>query len=201
VAIGHESVKVDGEVGEEPEDLAIQPAGVLQPREFLAAPLICKTCGISTRLYPENFKMIDGHTYCLKCAKNVKPLSRLKPGVVEPPKVKEPWSERRAHMAPQVSSMEQHIRLALTEKSVSFETDKEFCLQSTTPDLWLPKRNLAVYLDGSEVHMNRRDKDEFLRELLTKRHGVRVLSITFKGTSQTEQDRVLSQILEVAQNG
>jgi|GEM_PF-5029414 len=69
VAIGHESVKGDGEVGEEPEDTT---ATVLQPREFLAAPLICKACGIGTRLYPENFTEIDGKTYCKSCAEHVK---------------------------------------------------------------------------------------------------------------------------------
>lgn len=38
-----------------------------------------------------------------------------------------------------------------------------------------PKYNLAVYLDGEEVHRKRGEKDAMLRELLTKRFGIRML--------------------------
>lgn len=161
--------------------------------------IICPCCDLST-LYAQSFK---GVLVCPKCLPKLlsgekklpaKP-RKEKPKIIKPQKPKETWEHRVATRSPQVSNMEQQIRIALTEKAVGFETDKKFCLQQTIPDLWFPQQNLAVYLDG-EVHLKRQDRDEALRDLLAKRHGVRVLPIPYSGVSRKEQARVLGLVLE-----
>jgi len=59
-------------------------------------------------------------------------------------------------------------------------TQKEFCLLSTKPDFYFPTVNLAVYIDGEQVHKNREEKDEELRRLLAKRHSCTVRSYSYK---------------------
>ena len=200
-------VKNDVEVERETPEIDIMHAPIKPSttQEMPATRVPCDCCDLSV-FYPKTWK---GATVCGLCydklEKGIITLPRraaeqkTKPQIIEPPKYKEPWLERKAHMAPQISQMETLIAKALTAKAVSFESQKLFCLQATTPDFWFPKQNLACYLDGLDVHRNRQDKDELLRELLTKRHGVRVLSITYEGTGQTEQDRVLAEITEAVQ--
>jgi hypothetical protein len=48
------------------------------------------------------------------------------------------------------------------------------------------------------VHDGKQDRDEQLRESLTKRHGLKVISIPYDGSSQQEVDRVLEQIIKEA---
>jgi very-short-patch-repair endonuclease len=87
------------------------------------------------------------------------------------------------------------IRKKISGKGWSILTDIEFCLLKTTPDFWLPEKNLAVYLDGP-VHLHKQERDEALRDLLKKRHGVRVLSIPYEANTQQERERVFGVIME-----
>ena len=99
-------------------------------------------------------------------------------------------------MQPQHSQMELNILVKLKSLGIPVETDRSFCLQSTTPDYYLPTKNLAIYLDGP-VHEGREDRDDALRELLRKRHGIRVLSIPYK--SKSEEQRVFEEIKEAVE--
>ncbi len=60
------------------------------------------------------------------------------------------------------------------------ETQKEFCLLSTKPDFYFPDVNLAVYIDGEQIHQKREAKDTELRRLLKKRFGCTVRSYSYK---------------------
>jgi len=156
----------------------------------------CQCCTIGV-YYPKKF---EGVNVCSRCYDNLEAGTAKLPKqtqpttkkIVEPPKIKESWAERKAHMQPQVSSMEQKLAVALSAKGVGFESQKQFCLQSTTPDFFIG--NTAFYIDGS-VHVKRQDRDEYLRELLAKRHGVKVVSLSYETDSQQEQDRLLGEIL------
>ena len=92
--------------------------------------------------------------------------------------------------------MEHAARLALAGKGFHAETDRMFCLLSTTPDLYFPQYNLAIYLDGEAVHRKRQEKDEYLRDLLVKRYGFRVLSITYSRYSKAQLDEIVKQIIQ-----
>jgi hypothetical protein len=118
--------------------------------------------------------------------------------------VKDFWAYRKARMSPQHSSMEDRIRVRLQNAGIRVETDREFCLLSTTPDHFISgfvnvqkllETPIAIYLDGP-VHLGNEDRDEQLRDLLTKRHHIHVISIPYKGDSQREEDRVFSLIME-----
>ena len=54
-----------------------------------------------------------------------------------------------------------------------------------------------IYLDGEAVHNGKQDRDEYLRDLLTKHTGLKVLSYSYDSTSQKEVDRVTKEILAV----
>lgn len=110
--------------------------------------------------------------------------------------------EWRQRMHPKNSRMELEIQTHLSIAGIGHYTDHDFCLQHTIPDVWIPdyhngdKHGLAVYLDGP-VHKGKRlDKDDLLREKLTKYHKVKVLSIPYKGVSMKEQLRVFGLIKE-----
>jgi very-short-patch-repair endonuclease len=101
-------------------------------------------------------------------------------------------------MAPQHSRMEDAILSKLHEKGVGpVIVDREFCVQSTTPDFYFPSKTLVVYLDGP-VHVGKEDRDEQLRESLAKRYGLKVVSIPYESFSQQEVDRVFEQIMKEA---
>ena len=116
--------------------------------------------------------------------------------VVAKMKVEERWVDRKARMHPQHSRMEEDVFLALYANGVLPRRDEKFPIQTTTPDFYFPEKRLAVYLDGEKVHFKRQDRDETIRELLRKRHKVKVLSITYKGNSERERQRILKLILE-----
>ena len=75
------------------------------------------------------------------------------------------------------------------------ETDRDFCLQQTTPDFYFPEQRTAIYIDGP-VHAKREDRDELLRELLAKRYDVKVVSIAYKAFTKEETERVFHEIME-----
>jgi very-short-patch-repair endonuclease len=121
---------------------------------------------------------------------------------VEPTKIsitvqkpKDTWEQRKAQMQVPVSKMEEAVLIKLEQKGVHPEVQKEFCLQRTRPDYYFPQQNLAIYLDG-EVHKGREDRDEALRELLTKRHNVKVATILYEGSSVASEDKIVNEIIE-----
>jgi very-short-patch-repair endonuclease len=167
----------------------------------------CERCGVNTSkpklwhghqlcdkhydLANLNSEAYDGYFRTLEKEKNGQ-IPQLRREVLGS---KESWEQRKAVMSPQHSKMEELILQKLDVKPVV--TDRSFCLQSTTPDFYFPSHNLAVYLDG-QPHEGREDRDEALTALLEKRHGLRVLRIKYKGTSDAEQTRVLKEIVERA---
>jgi len=158
-----------------------------QPTEWHNHQL-CPKCLERAKLNPEGY---DGYFRYLDKKKNGE-VPQLRREVLGS---KESWEQRKATMSPQHSKMEELILQKIEVKPVV--TDRSFCLQSTTPDFYFPSHNLAVYLDG-QPHEGREDRDETLTALLEKRHGLRVLRIKYKGTSDAEQTRVLKEIAEGA---
>lgn len=158
----------------------------------------CDRCHMATR------EAVDykGQNLCPSCLEKAKykplkdsrsiPTAKVTATMLKP---KDTWQHRKATMTPQVSKMEESVLVKLERKGLHPEVQKQFCLQSTMPDYYFPNKNLAVYLDG-EVHKGREDRDEALRELLTKRHGVSVVSISYEGTSQAAEDIIVSRIVE-----
>ena len=71
-------------------------------------------------------------------------------------------------------------KLKHDERCLSMLTQKEFCLLSTKPDFYFPDVNLAVYIDGEQIHRKREAKDLELRELLKKRYGCTVRSFSYR---------------------
>lgn len=110
-------------------------------------------------------------------------------------KPKESWEHRKAVMTPQHSKMEDALRHKLAEKGFNPIVDYEICIQSTTPDFYFVDKRLAIYIDGP-VHKGHEDRDDLIREQLTKRHGIRVVSINYESFTQQETERILTQILE-----
>jgi len=114
----------------------------------------------------------------------------------------ESWEDRKARMSPEHSEMEQTIMQMLLDKGIRpVLTNQKYCLLSTVPDFVFPSMNLAVYLDGKAVHNGKQlDRDDELRELLRKRHGIRVLSITYSSKSKGEIDRIFNEIVREVKN-
>jgi very-short-patch-repair endonuclease len=215
-----EGIKEKYDIARQEVAVATPTVTIQETAEFLPKPqpseqpVECDDCHVYTWF---STKLRDGHVICTLClnrllqqkqitkddllkegeAPTVKPKAEIKPEakVFKP---KETWEQRKAVMSPQHSKMEEIILAKLYEKDVKpVIVDREFCVLSTTPDFYFPNRNLAVYLDGS-VHDGKQDRDEQLRESLTKRHGLKVISIPYDGSSQQEVDRVLEQIIKEA---
>lgn len=167
-----------------------------------------ETCNVLTpgfefegkRLCSKCFQKATGHSPPKKPPRVIeapkpKPETKVTKLIHKPPEIKESWPNRVARMHPQVSRMEEAVFLALNEKGVNVQSQEEFCVKSTRPDFYFPKQRLAVYLDGEQVHKHP-EKDEALRELLTKHHGIRVLSLTYSSFTKEQQEEILSQIME-----
>jgi very-short-patch-repair endonuclease len=180
------------------------------PQAFqTATPLPCSSCHVNT--YFSRTKR-NGAVICSLClerewkkgtlkesdllSKDETPVEAPKPE--SKPQVKEwkptdKWEHRAAQMQPQHSRIEESLLLKLQETGLHPITDKEFCIQSTTPDFYFPDKNLAVYIDG-KVHEGKEERDQTIRELLTKRFGVKVVSISYENFTQEETERVLKEI-------
>jgi len=197
---------VAGEKGA--EAVAIQRVAEIQN---LAQLPKCERCGVgSSSVKPEQING-EQHNLCERCSQYAKlhheeivshfrfeekvKRGEVPPKLTTPSKPTETWEYRKAQMTPQHSKMEEQVINLLSEKGVrGIVQDRNFCLLSTTPDIFFASENKAVYLDG-QVHANQTDRDEKLRETLQKR-GVKVLSIAYDCTSQKETERVTDQILE-----
>lgn len=176
-------------------------------------PVKCDLCPIGTGTWFP-YRLKDGRVLCPVCLKSlwdngeVTEDDLLKEG--ETPQVKSPekpkpklevreykpqekWEQRVAQMHPQHSKMEQELLLKL--QGLGVMRDKEFCVQTTTPDFYFPKQKLAVYVDGL-VHKGKEERDSYLRNLLTERHQVRVVAIPYEAFSKQEVERVFDQIKE-----
>lgn len=149
--------------------------GTRNPKPFGKYKQLCENCYVKAVKYPRLFQR--------------------EPAITKPKeyKPKESWEQRRALMHPQHSKMEQELLLKLQGSGAM--TDKLFCLQSTTPDFYFPKQKLAIYVDGP-VHKGKEERDSRLRDLLTKRHEVRVVSIPYESFTKQEVERVFKQIKE-----
>ena len=80
-----------------------------------------------------------------------------------------------------VSAAELSLACKLAETGhMRFKTQKPFCLLSTKPDFYFDDVNLAVYLDGEQIHKNRVEKDFELRRLLSKRYGCIIRVYSYK---------------------
>jgi hypothetical protein len=151
---------------------------------------LCEQCHNKALLNPETFNSYFGYQ-----SKNPEPKVALTTNTIRP---LEKWEDRKAHMSPQHSKMEGIVIASLIESGVTgIIQDRHFCVQETIPDIYLPAQNLAIYLDGEAVHNGKQDRDEQLRDLLKRRHGVNFLSFSYDSTSQKEVDRVTKEILAV----
>lgn len=151
---------------------------------------LCEQCHKKALANPDAFNSYFGYQ-----SKKPEPKVVLTTNTV---RALEKWEDRKAHMSPQHSKMEGIVIASLIESGVTgIIQDRHFCVQETIPDIYLPAQNLAIYLDGEAVHNGKQDRDEQLRELLTKRHSVTVLSFNYDSTSQKEVDRVTKEILAV----
>lgn len=192
---------------EEPEPLTQTSQLTRRVTEFeseaLDQAVTCECCNLST-FYPQDY---DGRQVCPRCLRELTEGKRQLPRrkqipaaapqvttrITEKPKIKEPWPDR---MHPRISNMHQAIIERLQKEGIRFETEKEFCVQKTTADIYLPDYDLPIYLDGEEAHKGREDRDTQLRELLAKRHHKRVLSLTYKSNTKTQQDTIFNKIMQ-----
>lgn len=162
-------------------------------QEYIATEIIkCEKC--DQPVHRSKASIVGGKLVCPKCSGKTEPVK--KPGFTKlSTKPQETWEHRKAQMSPQHSNMENAILIRLSDRGVKVMTDFEFCLQRTMPDFWFPDKQLAVYLDGV-VHQGKEDRDEALRDLLRKRHGVNVVSIPYVADSELERERIFGIIME-----
>jgi len=153
----------------------------------------CDNCKMATHI--SRMKTLGEQDLCPLCFERLSKLPKVPVTVYDSEKPKETWEQRKAQMSPQHSKIEEALRVKFSEAGLECETDRVFCLQSTTPDFYFRSKNLAVYVDG-EVHNGKQDRDESLRELLTKRHGIRTLSIPYTAFTKEETNRVFKVISE-----
>jgi len=112
-------------------------------------------------------------------------------------KPQDTWAHREAQMHVSPSKMELTLLEKLTQipELRPIQTQRTFMLLATTPDFFLPSKNLAVYVDGKEAHKGREDRDNQLRDMLRKR-GFNVLSLPYSGESEAEVQRLVDAIKE-----
>jgi len=199
VEISQEGVKSDVEAVGEIVEVDTKPS----------KPLVeCECC--RRQVFYAKYVTVDGilKTVCGLCKERLdkgeiefpKLKVREKPKVVKP---KETWEERKAHMAPQVSKMDEAMlvrlqqNLELREQGWRIIFQKHYCLAETISDVTLVKgdREILVYFD-SPLHEKRRDKDESLREMARTRLGVETLPLDFKTDAVKEQELLEQQIME-----
>jgi len=144
------------------------------------------------QLLPDKYKMVE---------RAPKPEAEPVPHIEKPqPEVRvykpeETREFREARMHPGVSRMEFEVVTELMTEGLPLETEREFCLQSTTPDAYHQGKNLAIYIDGP-VHKGREERDERLRELLRKRYSCRVLVLRYEEYSKAVKEEIKRQIRE-----
>ena len=171
-------------------------AGTQQIMQSVAGLGTCEYCHMTT----SEGLTVDGHYFCkqehYERAKQTGLFKKSQPQLeVKEWKPKETWTQRQAIMKPQHSKMEEALLLKLNEKAIYAVTDKEFCVQSTCPDFYFPEKNLAIYVDGP-VHEGKEERDDKIRELLTKRHSIKVIAIPYKDFTEEETEQVFQEIMK-----
>jgi hypothetical protein len=98
-------------------------------------------------------------------------------------------------MHPNISKMEIEIQKRLSKSRINYFSNHPFCLLTTVPDLYFPEKGIAIYLDGP-VHKGKEGRDEDLREKLSTRYSIKVVSIEYRSYNKSEMERVWNEILE-----
>ena len=183
--VGGSALRVE-QTGSTPE--RGQPIRVMPCTDLLE----CDGCKMATHI--TKLATLNGEDLCPICYQRRLKFPKAELKSPEPQsKPTESWTQRKAIMSPQHSKLEVALAVKLQAMGLAFETDRNFCLQSTIPDYYFDKQKVAVYLDGP-VHAGREDHDEVLRDLLTKRYGIRVVTVKNDGESAAELDRLAEVI-------
>jgi len=149
---------------------------------------LCDKCSQHAKLHPEE---VVSHFRFLEQVKQ----GKVPPKLATPSKPTETWEQRLAQRSPEHSEMQDYITQKLMDAGVRpVITDRWVCLEGTKPDQDLPSLNAYVFLDGEEAHKGRMDRDSYLRGQLEKHTQKRVVSVTFKGKSDREKQRVWSEV-------
>jgi len=191
-----DQTKVEARLGKVSDATLQQTVNTSDTRHPINDLVSCDNCKMATHI--SRMKTLGEQDLCPLCFERLSKMPKApeKPVTVyDSEKPKETWEQRKAQMSPQHSKIEDALRVKFSEAGLECETDRVFCLQSTTPDFYFHSKNLAVYVDG-EVHNGKQDRDEALRELLTKRHGIKTVSIPYKAFTKEETNRVFNLISE-----
>ena len=192
-----EAAKLGAQLTEQKKQLSSKPSPVNHETFVRENGLV--ECEIGKHLVdPARTTTIEGHIVCnmhRETGKNrFTPKQETKPETKEY-KPTETWEQRLAVRSPEHSEMQDWITQKLIEAEVKpVITDRWICLEGTKPDQDLPSLNAYVFLDGEEVHKGRGDRDSYLRGQLEKHTDKRVVSVTFKGKSDKEKQRVWSEV-------
>ena len=120
-------------------------------------------------------------------------------------RVEETWEQRKAHMHPSVSKMDEAIYLKLQQSKKLRELGYRVVFQKpyilTTSDVTLekPGKEIPVFLDNIEIHKNRRERDKEIRGFLARRESVTPLSRDYERFSEKEIERLFKEIMEALQ--
>ena len=149
---------------------------------------LCERCSQYAKLHHEE---IVSHFRFQEQVKEGKVPAKL----ATPSKPTETWDQRLAQRSPEHSEMQDWITQKLMDSGVRpVITDRWVCLEGTKPDQELPSLNAFLFLDGEEAHKGRSDRDSYLRGQLEKHTGKHVVSVSFKGKSDREKQRVWSEV-------
>lgn len=193
-----------GQIGGVKSGASRREAKRLSAQEEIAKEIVaCEVCG--REVHRSRLKIRGGKLTCPIClGEKLEKKKKARPQrekTEEPPtppkeyKPKETAAFRRARMHPQHSKMEQALLVKLHQADIHPVRDREFCLQSTTPDFYFPQLDKAIYIDGP-VHKNREARDDKIRETLASRHELDIVSIKYEEATDKEVNRVFQQIRE-----
>lgn len=94
-----------------------------------------------------------------------------------------------------MSRMEEEVLISLQARGYHPMINKSYCLEDTRPDESFEQEGIMVYFDGEQVHKNRQEKDQVLREKLEKRYRFKVLSFPYKRYSDSKKDEIVEAII------
>lgn len=164
----------------------------------------CDNCHMATHI--SKMKTLREQDLCPLCFEHLSKMPKTpeKPVTVyDSEKPKETWEQRKAQMSPGVSKMDVAVYSVLQnhrdlrDAGWKFEFQKHYCIKEVVADVTASKGLVEepLFFDG-EVHVGKQDRDENLREMLTKRYQIRTLSIPYKAFTKEETNRVFNLISE-----
>lgn len=167
----------------------------------------CSNPACLKMLYEEEIITVNQKPYCRSCAPEANIAYEKEKKKLEEVSIKslDTAEVREARMHPQKSAFEERVVFRFKEwlgkMGLRLETDKKFCVLSTTPDAYVPEFEGLCYIDGAAVHSgNREDKDERLRELLQKHNPeLNIQGFKYKADSKVEENRVFAAMCEWAE--